>query len=70
RAEVEALVRQIHKVETAIAPRFQEHFVNANALPHATDAFPELKKIVTLPQVFFNIGDDGASGGRRRRRRG
>ena len=42
RREVEALVAQIHKVETAIEPRFQEHFVAANAIPHATAAFPHL----------------------------
>jgi hypothetical protein len=28
------VVRQITKVETAIEPRFQEHFVAANAIPH------------------------------------
>ncbi|MCC5967923.1 MAG: DUF4445 domain-containing protein, partial [Natronohydrobacter sp.] len=67
RAGIEATVGRIHKVETAIEPRFQEHFVNANALPHAVDTFPELSKIVTLPQVSFNSGD-GSGGGRKRRR--
>ncbi|SMX45201.1 ASKHA domain-containing protein [Maliponia aquimaris] len=67
RREIERVVKEITKVETAIEPRFQEHFVNANAIPHATDPFPELKKIVTLPNVSFNTsGDD--RGGRRRRR--
>ncbi|MEO1677093.1 MAG: ASKHA domain-containing protein [Pseudomonadota bacterium] len=70
RAEIDQTVRQITKVETAIEPRFQEHFVNANALPHAVDAFPELGRVVTLPEVSFNTGGgDGESGGRRRRRR-
>ena len=70
RAQIEAGVRNITKVETAIAPRFQEHFVAANAIPHATDPFPELLSVVTLPAVSFNAGGgDGASGGRRRRRR-
>ena len=67
REEIETVVRNIHKVETAIEPRFQEHFVNANALPHAVDAFPELSRIVTLPNVSFNTGGD-REGGRRRRR--
>ena len=58
-------VTRIHKVETAIEPRFQEHFVAANALPHATAPFPELSRVVTLPQVSFNTG---GSEGRRRRR--
>ena len=67
RNAIEATVREIHKVETAIAPKFQEHFVNANAIPHATDPFPELAKIVTLPHVSFNTGGGGESGRRRRR---
>ena len=70
RREIETVVRQIHKIETAIEPRFQEHFVNANALPHAVDPFPELAKVVTLPSPSFNAhgGDDEGRGGRRRRR--
>ncbi|OIP86418.1 MAG: drug:proton antiporter, partial [Rhodobacterales bacterium CG2_30_65_12] len=35
RAEIEALVRKIEKIETAIEPRFQEHFVAATAMPNA-----------------------------------
>jgi len=66
RAQIEGQVARIHKVETAIEPRFQEHFVNASAIPHATDAFPELARIVTLPQVNHNAGDGSA----RRRSRG
>ncbi|WP_135504665.1 ASKHA domain-containing protein [Roseovarius aestuariivivens] len=72
RAEIERVVRQITKVETAIEPRFQEHFVAANAIPHKTDPFPELAKIVPLPSPTFNTGGrDGGDGegGRRRRRR-
>ena len=69
RAEVERVVGEITKVETAIEPRFQEHFVAANAIPHASDPFPELLKIVTLPQVSFNTGGE-REGGRRRRRTG
>lgn len=68
RAEIERVVRQIHKVETAVEPRFQEHFVAASALPHATAPFPELRKLVTLPEPSFNTGGDGRDGGRRRRR--
>ena len=69
RAEIERTVRRITKVETAIEPRFQEHFVAANAIPHATDPFPELSKIVPLPPVSFNAGGSEEGGGRRRRRR-
>lgn len=67
RREIEEVVRRIHKVETAIEPRFQEHFVAANAIPHATEPFPELAKVTTLPEVSFNTGGS-AEGGRRRRR--
>ncbi len=67
RDQIEALVHDIHKVETAIEPRFQEHFVNASAIPNAVDPFPELAKVVTLPDVSFNTAG-GGDGGRRRRR--
>ena len=70
RTEIEQVVGRIHKVETAVEPRFQEHFIAANALPHATDPFPELAKVVSLPNPSFNTGGDGAATGRRRRRRG
>ena len=69
RAKIESEVGNIQKVETAIEPRFQEHFVAANAIPHATATFPELSKVLKLPDVSFNTGG-GDSGGRRRRRRG
>ena len=70
RADIERIVREIVKVETAIEPKFQEHFVAANAIPHKTDAFEELAKIVSLPAVSFNTGADSSKGGRRRQRRG
>ncbi len=66
RAEIERVVREITKVETAIEPRFQEHFVAANAIPHKTDPFAELAKVATLPDVSFNTAGDRE--GRRRRR--
>ena len=73
RREIESVVRRIEKIETAVEPKFQEHFVNAIAIPHKTDAFPELSQIVALRSVKFG-GDidatsDGNSGNRRRRRR-
>ena len=70
RTEIERTVRQITKIETAIEPKFQDHFVAANAIPHKTDPFPELGQEVTLPHVAFNVGtSDSEEGGRRRRRR-
>ncbi len=73
RAEIEEVVRHIRKVETAIAPRFQEHFVAANAIPHAHEPYTELRKVVDLPEIDFNAARraarDAEGGGRRRRRR-
>jgi len=68
RKAIEATVHAIHKVETAIEPRFQEHFVAANAIPHAVDTFPELSRVVSLPDVGFNTNGAGGDGARRRRR--
>ena len=72
RAEIEDTVRGIQKIETAVEPRFQEHFVNASAIPNAVDGFPHLDQVVSLPDVSFNTGEksDAEGGGRRRRRRG
>lgn len=70
RAEIEETVHNIHKIETAIEPRFQEHFVNASAIPNAVEPFPILNSIVTLPTVTHNTGGADTGGGRRRRRRG
>jgi uncharacterized 2Fe-2S/4Fe-4S cluster protein (DUF4445 family) len=70
RAEVEQTVSEIHKIETAIEPRFQEHFVNASNIPNAVEGFPNLFSILTLPDVSFNTGGGGDAEGGRRRRRG
>ncbi|MCL7407011.1 ASKHA domain-containing protein [Paradonghicola geojensis] len=70
RTSIEQTVREITKIETAIEPKFQEHFVNANAIPHATDPFPNLLSIVDLPDVSFNTAGSGGEAGGRRRRRG
>lgn len=56
RAEIEAAVRRIHKVETAIEPRFQEHFVNASDIPNGSEPFPVLESTISMPSVNFNIG--------------
>ena len=42
-------MRRVEKVETAVEPRFQEHFVNAMAIPHETDAYERLGAVVPLP---------------------
>ena len=72
RAEIESVVRDIEKIETAVEPSFQDHFVRAMAMPHKTDPYEELTKAVTLPfrSLRDNAGDaaEPARSGRRRRR--
>ncbi len=63
RDEIEDVVRRIEKIETAIEPRFQEHFVAAMAIPNKAEPFPNLAKAVTLPERKAP-----AETGRRRRR--
>jgi uncharacterized 2Fe-2S/4Fe-4S cluster protein (DUF4445 family) len=46
------LARQARYCETAIDPAFQEEFVAALHLPHATDAFPHLAAHDMLPTVI------------------
>jgi uncharacterized 2Fe-2S/4Fe-4S cluster protein (DUF4445 family) len=49
RNEIEQVVRRIEKIETAVEPLFQHHFVEAMAIPHKSAAYPNLSKAVTLP---------------------
>jgi len=50
RREIERVVRTVEKIETAVEPRFQDHFVAAMALPHATAPYPNLAQVVELPK--------------------
>lgn len=67
RPTIEDLVRRVEKIETAIEPRFQAHFVDAMAIPHKHFPNPELAKIVTLPAPKESAAQ-GATRGRRSRR--
>ena len=49
RRELEREVRRIEKVETAVEARFQEHFVDAMAIPHASAPYEKLRAAVALP---------------------
>lgn len=51
RHEIQHQVRKLHKVETAMEPRFQEHFVNAMAFPNKVAPFLRLRAQVTLPAM-------------------
>ncbi len=68
RPEIEALVRRVEKIETAVEPRFQEFFVEAMAIPHLTAPFEKLRESVKLPERVA-IGGDSSARGRRGARR-
>jgi uncharacterized 2Fe-2S/4Fe-4S cluster protein (DUF4445 family) len=65
REEIEAVVRTVEKVETAVEPRFQQHFVHAMAIPHETDPYERLGAVVALPPR--RAAPAGGREGRRRR---
>jgi uncharacterized 2Fe-2S/4Fe-4S cluster protein (DUF4445 family) len=70
RHEIEDVVRRVEKIETAVEPRFQEHFVEAMAFPHRTAPSTHLSQVTTLPQRDAGPGGGGGrpdGGGRRRR---
>jgi len=70
RKTIESVVHDVHKIETAVEPKFQDHFIEAMAVPHKTAPYPLLRQKVTLPDTAPSeppTGEDG--GGRRRRRR-
>ncbi|MFL5649695.1 MAG: ASKHA domain-containing protein [Chloroflexota bacterium] len=73
RTEIEGVVRRVEKIETAVEPRFQEHFVEAMAFPHKTAAFPHLAAVVSLPDrpggAAGGAGAGAAARPERRRRR-
>jgi len=66
RDDIEAVVRRVEKVETAVESRFQEHFVGAMGIPHTSAPFPHLSAAVTLPHRDTSTDNTGK---RRRRAR-
>ena len=70
RRDIEMIVRHIEKIETAVEPSFQDHFVKAMAIPHKSDPYAKLAAAVALPPRILTARDAPAlSGGRRRVRR-
>ncbi len=68
RRELEREVRRIEKVETAVEPRFQEHFVDAMAIPHRSAPYAKLRAAVDLPPpARAGRPAGGRTPGRRRR---
>jgi len=69
RREIEREIRKIEKIETAVEPRFQEHFVEAIAIPHKSAQFAQLSKAVTWPTRITAAKTQTMTGNQRRRRR-
>ena len=69
RLEIEAVVRSIEKIETAIEAKFQDYFVDAMAFPHKTDPFPLLFSVVDRPARKSTDNGRSEGGPKRRRRR-
>jgi len=57
RAEAQTLAQWVTYIETAVDPDFQSEFVAAIHIPHATDTFPNLERVLDgpLPQAVANI---------------
>ncbi|MCP4492267.1 MAG: DUF4445 domain-containing protein [Gammaproteobacteria bacterium] len=72
RIEIGEILPKVEKIETAIEPKFQEYFIEAMALPHKTDPYLELSRVVDLPaakpETAGNVGNGRKSRSSRRRR--
>ncbi|MFK7866429.1 MAG: ASKHA domain-containing protein [Alphaproteobacteria bacterium] len=69
RARLTKTIRNIEKIETAIEPAFQQHFVEAMAFPHKTAKSEFLSQYVALPDPALEPKMNEAEGGRRASRR-
>ena len=65
RTTIEALVRRVEKIETAIEPKFQAHFVAAMGIPHTTEGYALLRQAVQLPPAKAPAPRAGSRGRRR-----
>jgi uncharacterized 2Fe-2S/4Fe-4S cluster protein (DUF4445 family) len=66
RSTIEGIVRRVEKIETALEPRFQVHFVESMAIPHKSAPYTQLRAAVTLPPPKAVVQTDGRSLRRRR----
>ncbi len=62
---IEEMVRRVEKIETAIEPEFQRQFVAAMAIPHRSDPFPELARVIELPAAPVEVAANTRRGRRR-----
>jgi uncharacterized 2Fe-2S/4Fe-4S cluster protein (DUF4445 family) len=68
RQEIADVVRRIEKIETAIEPAFQRHFIDAMAIPHKRDRFPHLESKLGVVFTDHNALVEPGTGRERRRR--
>ncbi len=66
RVEAAEISHRVTYIETAVDPDFQDEFVRALHIPHASDAFPHLELEMASPLPRMN---GGPPDGRRRRRK-
>ncbi|VAW22343.1 Iron-sulfur cluster-binding protein [hydrothermal vent metagenome] len=69
RRKIEKLVLKITKVETALEPEFQRHFVAAIGLPNSSDPFEKTRAHFKMQPMAANSGSQKPKrrGGRRKR---
>jgi uncharacterized 2Fe-2S/4Fe-4S cluster protein (DUF4445 family) len=70
RQRIEDIVRKVIKVETALEPGFQDHFVNAMAMPNAVDPFMQTKMLFKMDLTMPSAGGPQRTGARRRNMEG
>ncbi|MFQ5467924.1 MAG: ASKHA domain-containing protein, partial [Kiloniellaceae bacterium] len=68
RDDIARVIARVEKIETAVEPRFQEHFVEAMAIPHKTAPTPHLAAVLDLPAAPAPADQTAAAAGGRRRR--
>ena len=66
RTEAQRIAEWVTYVETAVHPDFQQEFVGAIHLPHASDAFPHLNGLLPEPNLEIELNGNGRSNRRRR----
>ncbi|MDG2428501.1 MAG: ASKHA domain-containing protein [Acidimicrobiales bacterium] len=68
RKRIAKVVSRIEKIETALEPTFQNHFVDAMAIPHRTADYPQLSTQITLPERLIEFTGPEQTNRRRRRK--
>ncbi len=68
RTEIERVVQDVEKIETALDPNFQDQFVGAMAFPHEIHTFPHLSKKIAIPRQKTAVSLKRQRRSRRRQR--